>query len=246
MKKFQLVILTTLLTSLLFTSCSKDDDEAPQPEPSLEEVKFALINGFEKIILPQGLLNEEEDGHARIALRRIDYTKKYRSYYTTYLTIPEDAETSNTPITPGEGEYLVYQWKNDKQETIFCQVSQQENNYLLEVFIQGENDAHLKLFEAYQAKDSKKLQINLLESVADLEEGTTTWEEKNGSIHFAFEYEEVKFEQVLHPDGSGKQTLFKNNKPSNIIQWDAQGNGTWTEFEEDGTTVNDSGSWSKK
>ncbi|MEN7549097.1 hypothetical protein AAG747_14335 [Rapidithrix thailandica] len=240
MKKFQLVILTTLFTSLLFTSCSKDDDEAPQPEPSLEEVKFALIDGFEEIALPQGVL-DSEDKHAKQVVERHEFIQLFhKNHYIHYFTPPANAVKSNTPIVPAEGEYLVYQWVTE-DGTLAYQLSKKNDEYLLEAFIKTDEGGNFqKYLEAHQSKDGKKVQVK--EVSTDI---IIKWERaENGEVYIVYLKDHQKFEQVLHANGSGKQQLFKNNKLESIIQWDAEGKGFWEEYDEEGKKV-DSGSWPK-
>ncbi|MEN7549098.1 hypothetical protein AAG747_14340 [Rapidithrix thailandica] len=247
MKKFQLVILTTLLTSLFFTSCSKDDDEAPQPEPSLEEVKFALLNEFEEFTAPQGL-QDYDNIHAEQAISDINEANAIRAYFTTYFDIPEGAEKSNTPIASSEGKYIVYKWEEDNK-SIALQLSQQGDEYLMEVFIRKKDNAPYQLFiEARQPKAGKKFQLKQFDLEEKQVRATFLWEKREKESTYVSHTRPAgaKQEWNFYADASGKTANSFDGKLFYIIQWDAEGKGSWQDFNPYDGKETGKGSWPER
>jgi len=251
MKNPKLLLLTLVIFAL---SCSKDDDAKPNLESASPSIAESTV-----VVTPPTAMTSSSDPYAQMASAWIQSVNGIGAY-TTYFKAPEGAVKGTTKITASNGrssgttgEYLVYTW-NDTQSgySVAFQVSDESDHYTWEVFFKASTATEwLKYVHAEEKKDKSSgfMKVyDVWELLGDDPSGilaSYTWE-RTGDI-FTFEMNSDLFELHLNltintKTKAGSVTYYFGHVKTYEMTWDANGNGTWKSYDEQGN-IDEQGSW---
>jgi len=238
-----------LLAVVVASACSDDDDDK---KSSLESAKFSLASKGTVVTAPAAL-KESEDPYASMANGWIEMANGMTQFFG-YFEFPEGAAKSSTRITASNarvkdtGDVLVYTWEDEQTGTsIAYQVSEESDRYVWEIFTKSTGANWLKVLHAEEKKDKSAGLVKVYNVEGD----------NPSAVIFAYEWtvdgdiftlkfsdgtdENVFLITVNVKTGAGGVVATENGVKTYEMTWDAQGNGSWT-FYEDGE-VSDSGTW---
>lgn len=243
MNKFKTLLFFVGLSAIIMSCGDKDD-----PAPKLEDVQFGLFEEGQTISVPQGIATSS-DSHAKAVASTL--AQMNVQSYSALFTIPDNANKIDGPIEAANGRMntntVTYEWTYDG-DAIAYQISELDDSYFFELFIKNAgDDAYYKWFEGTQAKDGKSGSFVILEP-----SGTTrvvqleySFEFRSDGVFF-MEYsvpsQDFYWQALVNADNSGSMKYLQGTTVLQEYTWDAAGNGTWTEYDSDGTIV-DSGTW---
>ena len=182
--------------------------------------------------------------------------------YLSYFTPPAGAVKSSTSITASNArvastqkEYLVYIWTDANNGSVAYQVSEESDKYVFELFFKAKSGSN---WLRYLYAEEKKDRSSGLMKVYDVFTGgpsTTvlfsynwarTGDQLDVTMEIPDEDPQFVFKTVISINvktKAGSVSYYIGNVKEYNMTWDAAGNGTWTWYEEDGKTVNESGTW---
>ncbi len=247
--KNQKVFLSALLTLFVLSfSCSKDDE----PEvKEFETIGFDSVAIIEK--LPEGLKNSDNE-YAEMAVDYVENAIDWSSF-SDQLVPPENAvktgkkssETYTWTWNYGGAYVLTLWWTfHDDSEKNYWDIDIQYN--------EGERYSYL---QAWEAKDNSSGQIqynfqwacSMDDHASECEDlfWIYTWdvdENENYTFKYIIEAdddsynESLRYETVVNNDGSGYVRYYFYEELFYDLNWDQDGNGSWTYY-----FGGDSGSW---
>lgn len=245
-------LLLIFSLSFLFAACSKKDDA----QPSLSSASLSLSKG-QTVTVPTGL-STSSDAHAQEAYS-FAMSINAISTLTSAFTAPAGATKSTTPIvgvnvggrvTATQQNYLVYTWTDPSSgESIAYQVSETPDSYTFELFYkQAGTTIWVRYIDAEEKKDKSSGFLKLYDpTVTKVSPPTVTyaWTRGTNTINFVItdDYGTKVVVNINTQTKAGDVAAYVSNTLSEKLTWDAQGHGTWAEYDTDGITVLASGTW---
>ncbi len=237
---------------LFISSCSEEEPVKNE----LEDIRLSFATREEIIDLPEGLINST-DPYAQTAYGYATSANLMSAYFN-FFAFPDGATKTTNRIVPANarttatGEYLVYTWTDPQVGGIAYQLGDIGDRYSFEVFFQRAGSTQ---WLRYLYAEEKKDQSNGFMKVFDIDAANAsaavieyTWTVANGSIVFRYNFlaeNEPTASVVITVNEStqaGKVEYFVGTALFSRITWDALGNGTWEEYDEEGVLLNE-GSW---
>lgn len=245
MKKITVRILMLSLT-VMSLACSKDEENVqPAPlRPGLSENDI--------LIQAPANLKTSDDPMAQTALGYIELANSISTNFS-YFEIPPGATTSDTPIVPingrtsGTTKYTVYSWTDQSEHQFSYQVGEYDDKYTFEMFwkLKGQTGWTRLLFA--EENKAKTLGIFIIYdftgSDASKEFLRYDWSRIGEAFKLKIAMEDAFYDfDINTKTGAGNVKFYSNDVLYYKLIWDAQGNGTWSQYDESGAEV-ESGSW---
>jgi hypothetical protein len=237
-----------LSAAIIVSACNDDDDK----KSSLETAKLSLSAGTTVVDAPQAMKNSE-DPYAQRATGWVELANGMTQYFS-YLEFPEGAAKSKTRITASNarvkdtGDVLVYTWSDEQSGySIGYQISEESDKYVWEIFIKENGSDWLKYFHAEEKKDGSSGFMKVYNIYGDNPSSIGfmyEWSRSGDELTFTFSDgtdDSVFTITVNEKTGAGSVVTTEGGEKTYEMTWDAQGNGTWTYYE-DGE-VSESGTW---
>lgn len=244
--------LSTAALALLVFACSEDEPAKNE----LEDIRLSFSEREEIIQLPQGLINSTNP-YAQAAYGYAS-SANLMSVYFSFFTFPDGAvKTTNKIVasnarTSATGEYLVYTWSDPQVGSIAYQLGDLGDRYSFEVFFKNAGSTQwLRYLYAEEQKDQRSGFMTIFDIDAEnasLPIVEYNWTRANGSIVFRYDFlteNEPTVSAVItvnETTNAGKVEYYIGTSLMSRIVWDAAGNGTWKEYDEEGNLI-DEGSW---
>lgn len=252
--KITRILLFSILTAVAF-SCSEDDD-AKSSSSDLEKASLSFA-GDAKVIAPPSAMASSEDTYAMMANSYITQANLMTNYLS-YFTPPSGATKSSTAITASNGrvaaaqtEYLVYTWSDPNYGSIAYQISQESDKWVFEIFFKGKGQSSwLRYVYAEEQKDKSSGFMNIYDIFTG--DGglllNYAWTRSGDVLTFVLSESasglNVKVTIVINEKTKAGSVLYTiDGAKFYEMEWDAQGNGSWAIYEDDGTTVLEEGTW---
>jgi hypothetical protein len=252
-EKMKKVLLMIAFSAVVF-SCSKDED--PAPARDLKDVRLSLVasGSADPVELPVAMYSST-DVNVQTA---IGYVAQFNdiTQHLSYFTPPVNAEESNTIIVAPHGSpatsptaYLAYTW-SDVEYSIAYQLSQRTNRYVFEIFKEkGGMTWGLYLYaeENIDGTEGMMKVYNPLFSGAQVIT-TYTWKRTGDVLELVQpstnnQGQEIKLAISINTKTkAGSITHTISGVKFYTSEWDAQGNGKWTNYGQDGSVFS-TGTW---
>jgi hypothetical protein len=241
MKTFKLLILLTTLFSLVIVSSCKKDDTNPNNNAPNYEVKTVQV--------PDAMAQSEDPG-AKQAASYINMVNGMTGYGSMMTPPSKSARVTN--FKDGGGDVYVWEINEGNTHCTFTlKYSETATMYFWEMIVDGNIEGQVfnnfVYMRAEEAKDGSSSSF----TVYDPESGgiltTMSWYESEGSTHLTFEVpNSVLISMVVNADGSGSVEVKSWQNGQYVLEfraeWDASGHGQWWEYDETGAIWNQ-GSW---
>ncbi len=252
MRKIRMVnlplIVTFIITLPVISSCSKDNSK---PASSGDYRLPGFVDSTITLNVPQALLNSSNT-YAKYASSEIQSVTDM-SGFLGYFVPPDNAENNNG----------IYQWTlpyNGTTLTFYWQYKEESDKYRWIEQVQFANSDTLDFVSAWESKSNETGEViynfgwtcsdphNTQNNCQDVfyiydwnkaSDGTFTFDKK-------WQLQDTQStvlnnnEFVINPDGSGSLKEYNMGSLNLEIEWDAQGNGTWTQYTGD---TSQSGNW---
>lgn len=253
MKRNQLLKgwLAIFAMAAITMGCDKENNETPPAQ----ELSFDTQEVIDK--LPQAMLNSD-DQYAQQCVSDIESALDMSTFMDDMVP-PENAirtskkavsgDTWSWTVSDGNMSYTFYwTYEEDNQKRYWTMDIQ---------FNAGERFSYIS---AWESKDGKLGEVLYNFNWAQAYEGTTDYEDlywkyswtldDDGNYEFGWDYDSsseeydyfLKYSVVVNDDGSGSIDYYTLDTQFYHMEWDAQGNGSWTYFY--GEDFTQSGSWS--
>lgn len=232
--------------ALVAVSCGDKDD----PEPSLEEVELAVFSEENKVAIPSGLKNSS-DAKAQQVSQMIEGMTSTIGSYSSLFNMPDGAAKVNNPIEGANGRMngntVTYEWSY-QDGAVAYQITELDDSYYFEYFFKEAGGPYYKWFEGTQAKDGKSGSFAMLDFTVDTRVEVLTYEyeiRNDGSFYGKYNYTLAGYSFIFEvkADGSGYLKSYNGTAVQIEYLWNADGSGSWTYYNEDGT-INSDGIWS--
>lgn len=249
-----------LLSAVLFFAFSCSDDDEPtksqeDQEKELEETSLSLAGSANVVSVPSAMLNSD-DTYAQMAAAWVQQANAM-STYLNYTQIPQGA-TKTSKITASNGRsnandaVLTYTWTDGQGGSIAYQISNTADKNVFELFLKSSGSTGwLKYFHAEEMKDKSKGYMKVYDIFGFTENPGNallqySWVRKGDDFNLIIDDYSGEFVIEMNVNLKTKAGdvlyIIEGNKRYEIT-WDAKGNGTWTWYDEDGSVVLDSDSW---
>jgi hypothetical protein len=245
MKKINSIFIALLL---LFTfSCGNDD------EPALETQRLSLEGRAQLAPIPESMITNENPK----AFEAYAYASTINALGSFFIYFAEPhgaARTSNPIVVSGQGSISTGSkcavWRYEEAEFgLAYQICDGGDRWTWQYFLKYDGGDWRLWFEAYEMKDRSRGEMNFY-----TDEGTFhpifkfSWQRSGDIFDYSYKTyngttleEEVKL-RVNIKTGAGNLTFFEGVVKTSYMEWDAQGNGSWEEYD-GGGNVTGSGSW---
>jgi hypothetical protein len=235
--------------ALFAVSCSKDDDA----KPSLEEATLSLTSNAQVVTAPSAMLSSQNT-YALEAAGNIAIANSM-SAYLAYFNKPTGAVKSTTKITAANGrtaeagDVIVYTWTEaNSGASIAYQASEESDRYVFEIFYKSSGQTDwLKYLHAEEKKDKSYgfMKIYNIFDDATVVLLNYEWTRAAGILNFTVTSYAgfFRIDLVLNEKTKAGSVVytFDGIKEYSLV-WDANGNGTWTYYDEVGN-ISESGTW---
>jgi hypothetical protein len=243
--KFLLIIFP----AILFFACSKDKET----EPKFEDHTFIFSfkdPGF-MLQAPSGLRNSNDE-MAQSVVELIEDANSITDFFDM-MEIPAGAEKSHTPIIIGGGnpspntKYWVYKWSDDGSPVAY-QVSESSSKYTWEFLYKGSGEEWFRMVYAEEKKDRSTGKMdfyNFFFGAPDQILFNYEWNRSANLFELKITGQDLHYHFTMNSSTkAGKITMkFEDEEVINFeVIWDAQGNGSWRYYYEDGEVIEE-GSW---
>lgn len=252
--RLQWLLAVIMVIPLVFTACSKDEEEETDPYETL-----ALAEVEEMVSVPEALKNND-DPYAQLCVGYIESASDF-SGFAEFMVPPENAEQ----VCKKAGS-VTYKWTENYDDqntiTIYWTFEEGANQYNWDLDIQFNDGEVYDYVSAWQLKDETEGQIrfnyNFFCAVNSSPEFCTDlfwtyhWKKhSDGSVSFdyyvASESSEVTYAVqyivTVNDDGSGSVVFYSNDIMVYDMIWNADGSGSWTFYDSEGSE-SASGTWS--
>lgn len=237
--------------AVITMGCNKEETDVP-PTETISFDKQEVIGK-----LPQGLMNSD-DQYAQQCVDGIESALDMSSFMEDMVP-PEYAEKTSKKSVAGD----TWSWTvSDGSMSYTFYWSYEENNAkrYWTMDIQFDNGERYPYISAWESEDGKLGEVRYNFQWALAYQGSTDYEDlywkygwtldDNGNYEFGWDYdsdsEEYEYFQnysvVVNADGSGSIDYYSMDTQLYHMEWDTQGNGSWTYYY--GGDNNQSGSWS--
>jgi hypothetical protein len=244
-------ILSLIFGMAVAISCSKDDDA----EPSLEKVTLSLSADSQVIEVPTAM-QTSEDPYAAQAVAWVSMANAFSGNLALF-TPPSGATKSSDIITPvngrvaSTGKAVVYIWTDQQYGSVAYQIRDATDKYTFELFYKGNSDTGwYRYLYAEELKDRSEGYMVLYDAWGFMsetrDEPMTRWDWSRQGDVFTFEISDFDFGfrfviTVNTKTKAGSLVYYEDSEKLTEITWDAQGKGTWKEYESN--QVVDEGTW---
>ncbi len=252
--RLQWLLALILVVPVIFTTCSKDNEEDEIPYETL-----ALAEVGDLVDVPEALKNND-DPFAQLCVGYIEQASDF-SDFTEFMIPPENAESVSKKAGP-----VTYKWTehydNQNTITIYWTFEEGANQYNWDLDIQFNDGEVYDYITAWQLKDKTEGEIrfnyNFVCALYSSPEFCTDlfwiyhWEKhSDGSVSLEYyvtsESSEVTYAVqyivTVNPDGSGSVVFYNNDIMVYDMRWNADGSGSWTAYDSEGNEAG-SGTWS--
>ncbi|MCK4547569.1 MAG: hypothetical protein KAW17_09030 [Candidatus Eisenbacteria sp.] len=230
-----------LLVLSLAVGCGEDDESSTGPGPVQ-----APEMGIAEITVPDGL-QSVQDPMAQQALQYITAANRFGNWDSFFSPDKKGAGTAFR-----DGPPWTETWTEDDL-TITITITEDATKYYWEIVLDGtdgEYDYDEFLFiESWQTKDGKNGEMVIYDPETEEEIFKWAWATAADGTYTFEMYDFESGEKVvitIDPDGSGTMSFYSYDGAEWILlfsfTWDADGNGSWAEYDEAGTET-DSGDW---
>lgn len=240
--------LLLLLLAVFAFSCSDDDDE-----PALEKKTLSFAEKTEVVSAPTAM-QASVDPMAEMAVNWIA-TLNAMTSATANMHIPEGASKSSAQITADngrvkeDGDYVVYTWHDEQNDfSIGYQIRETSDSYVFEGFMMlPDMDKWLKYFEAEEKKDRSSGHMKIFNIFGDDPSAVLYSYEWSRSADIlsltvtVLDSERIEL-AINEKTKAGSIVYTYNGVKQYEMNWDAQGNGEWAQYDEQGEVV-ESGTW---
>lgn len=236
-------LLIVALLMVFYAGCD-DSSTSPKEEkpPTIESTTIEIPTKM------QTAANNGDPG-AAIAVSYITMANSF-SGFTNILTPPENAQRSK-PVGALDDTWT-YTWSS--QNLSLEMTVTETDEYVHWVMIYDGTDGvytynNFKFLEAMQYKAFDEGWMKVFDPMTTGLLWEYMWEtDSNGTFHFdMYVYSEGNVEATVNvevnSDGSGEVVIDLGSSGSYVVQWAADGTGSWTYYNSDGS-VAQSGSWS--
>lgn len=236
--------------ALFAAACSNDDDDA---KPNLGKKKLSLLEA-EPITAPSALANSESP-QAQLAASLIASTNIMSAYAQLFDT-PAGATKSSSKITASNGrvndtgDFETYVWEDDDSgQSVAYQVSEESKSYVFEIFMKFDNNSEwIKLMDVEERKDQSAGSLTVYNFESD--DASTilleySWTRGNNIVELTMKTydEEVETLHLVYNEKTQAGSItFEGIDDSFEMEWDSDGNGTYTYFDENGE-ISEEGEW---
>ncbi len=244
-------VLFILSIASITLGCNKEENNVP-PTETLSFNKQEVIDN-----LPQGLLNSD-DQYAQQCVGDIESALDMSDFMEDMVP-PEYAEKTSEQAVAGD----TWSWTvsdGSMSYTFYWSYDEDDAKRYWTMDIQFDDGERYPYISAWESKDGKLGEVSYNFQWALAYQGSTDYEElfwkygwtldDDGNYEFGWDYdsdsEEYDYFQnysvVVNADGSGSIDYYTLDTQFYHMEWDAQGNGSWTFYF--GGDNNQSGSWS--
>ncbi len=241
-------ILALIVMMAVIASCSKDDE----PAPNIENAALSFNTDRPVLEVPDGLLTSEDP----MAVMAANWVLLANGISTNLLMFdhPAGAVKSTDLITPVNGrttadEGVVYTWEDPEFGGVAYQIRDGGDKYIFEYFYRGPDDAGwYRYLYAQEMKDRSSGYMTISDVWSDNrgdEIMRWTWTRKGDLFTFSMSSEQDMFRFVVEVNTktkAGSVVYYEGEMKWYEIIWDAQGKGTWQQFNDEGVVV-ESGNW---
>jgi len=248
------IVLFSALFAMAF-SCSEDDD-ATAPDKGLEQASLSFAGDTKAAITPPAGMASSQDEHATMANGYIASVNAMTDVLS-FFTPPSGAVKSSAKITASNGrvaatdtDYLVYTWAGANGGSVAYQISSESDKWVFEVFYKTKDASEWTAYVyAEEKKDKSEGLMKIYSPIADGDLlSTYTWTRANDVLTLVFS-ESITGQNIAitiavnEKTAAGSVEYTTNGVVFAKIEWNAKGDGSWVEYEEDGITVVDQGTW---
>ncbi len=241
-------ILSLLVLVVVAMSCSKDDE----PEPRIEDAALSFENGT-VLQVPQGLLESDDP----MAMEAAGWVSMANTLSANLITPPPGATRTTELITPVNGRTsalsgVVYIWEDSQVGKVAYQITDADSKYVFELFYKGMDDTGwYRYFYAEELKDRSKGYMAIYDAWGFMDESRGAemmrwdWSRKGDMFTMEMANSEGDFNFIVEINTktkAGSVVYFYDGIKQSEVIWNAQGNGSWTSFDETGAVV-EQGSW---
>ena len=237
-----------LVLALIFAAACSDDESNSNPNGDLANAKLSFAGSTSIVEVPEGLASAS-DSVAKETYSFVQLANEMTGLIGNFSP-PPGATTSSKRIVPAngrvkDGEYLVYTWE-DSGFTFVYQLSQTSDSYAFEILLKEIDSAEfLRVIYAEEKKDQSEgfLRFYGAGSESDAALALYEWKREGGvfSLTVTYNIGGFKMEIVINADKSGSMKTFEAKELVYEIEWDSEGNGSWTLYA--GGEVDSSGEW---
>lgn len=244
--------LSLIALTALIASCSDDDDA----KPNVDNVELSLAKRETVVTVPQGLLNSE-DPMAMMAASYVSMANGISSSLALFDP-PAGAKKTNSLIEPvngrtAAGSGVVYTWSDPEYGSVAYQVRDNDSKYVFEFLYKGINDSDwYRYLYAEEKKDGSEGYLAVYNADEGEDRGEEvmrwTWKQKGDIFTFSIssDIDDENFLLAIEVNtktNAGAIIFHENSKKQFEIEWNAQGAGTWVQYDNNGN-IEDEGSWS--
>ncbi|MCG8385327.1 MAG: hypothetical protein MJA30_07290 [Cytophagales bacterium] len=250
------------LVFFLAFAVSCGDDDSDSPSTNLENAEFEFNMAEPPITVPSALA-QSTDANAQQINTWLATANEMTNLLSNFEIQP-GATKSNTPVgkqgavngrTKEDVVVYTYTQSDDQGNSISVayQISEEENNYIFEVFWQYNEGGFQRLIYAEESKDPLRngfMEVYLTDPTSPVSSSEFIlryeWEETAAGFTFRVFDSGDAFELmiVVLPDNSGSLTLSYSGVRSYEATWNADGtSGTFSTFDSEGNEES-SGTWS--
>ena len=249
---FTRVVIFSALTAMAF-SCSEDD----APKTNSGDLATASLSfvGEQSVLATPAAMTTSQDANAALAIGYVAQANLITNSFA-HFTPPQGALKTAVQITATNGVapevtsgYLVYTWTDAKVGTMAYQVSATSESWFFEIFIKGKDETWQRAISAMERKDKSAGRLSTYNILGDGGVAASyAWKRIDNRLTFvASEYVDGLNISIIVESNlktlEGRVAYESNNLRFAQMEWDAQGNGSWTMFEENGKVILDSGKW---
>ena len=242
-------ILSLIALMAIAVACSKDDD----PEP-LENATLSFSQNSAILQVPQGLLNSDDPK----AMEAASWVTMANALSANVIAPPAGAQRTTDLITPVNGRTsattgVVYTWEDPQNGSVAYQIKDEDSKYVFELFYKGPDDSGwYRYFYAEEFKDRSAGYMVIYDAWGFMDESRGAqmmrwdWTRKGDLFTLKMIDNDFGFNltvEVNTKTKAGSVVYFEGGIKQSEVVWDAQGKGTWKDFDETGAVV-EQGSWS--
>ena len=241
-----------VLSVFVMMACSKSES----PEPALQNAKVATTT----VSAPSGLTTASNTNtHAAEVVSYMSVANSMSNFTAMFAVPASGAQKQSSPITAINGRVaatagnsVTYVWSDPQYGSVAYQVTDNGTSYHWEYFYKsvGGKDWY-KYLNAEAMKDGSSGHLEVLDftgSDPKAVEASFKWQ-KTGT-QYIFQWTEVYGYFLMTVDtGTKAGTLnYYNGTGVNALlsasyTWDSTGHGSWKDFDTDGKTIVDQGTW---
>ena len=233
-------IISLIALMAIGASCSKDD-----PEPKVEEASISLSQNSQVLQVPEALLSNE-DPHAQMVAGWVGIANGLSANLALFKP-PAGATKSNDIILPVNGRAtstsgVVYIWSDPAYGSVAYQILDGSDKYIFELFYKGNTDAGwYRYLYAQEMKDRSAGYMTLYDAWGSMTDSRDAevmrWDwTRSGDIftfHMSVSESDINFVVSVNTKTKAGSIVYSEADVKLFeITWDAQGKGSWKDYEE--------------